>query len=96
MTTPDAGGLAGWRPIWMATHKNGAKDGRWILAAAGDDPENRFIVKWRVYPPGSVVEGGWQIKQLPGRDPIQYLTATHWQPLPDPPTAPARAGEEGQ
>jgi hypothetical protein len=90
MTTPDAGGLAGWRPIDERT----PRDGRWILAAAGDDPENRFIVKWRAYPPGSVAEGGWQIKQLPGRDPIQYLNATHWQLLPDPPTTPVRAGEE--
>jgi hypothetical protein len=64
--------MSEWKPIETAP-----KD-RYILATVGSDPENQFIVKWR--------NGNWQIKQLPGRDHIVNLLATHWAPLPEPPS----------
>ena len=55
------------------------KDGTEIVGFAGDD--GPWIIFWRAFPPGSYTDGAWQIKQLPGRDPIRNLEATHWLPI---------------
>ncbi|MDE2232547.1 MAG: hypothetical protein KGJ90_00245 [Patescibacteria group bacterium] len=46
-----------------------------------------FVIKtrhWHTYLPGSYTEGAYQIKQLPGRDPVKYLNNIQGM-LPEPP-----------
>jgi hypothetical protein len=70
-----------WQPIETAP-----KDGRKIVALSEDYPSDPHIVFWRNFPPGSYADGGWQVSALAGRDPVRNMIATHWLPLPEPPT----------
>jgi hypothetical protein len=49
------------------------QDGTPILAWTAEG--SPWIVSWE----GS---GGWRIKQRPGRDPVLYIDAVRWMPLP--------------
>lgn len=83
----DAGGLAGWRPI-----KTAPRDGTRILGYAVSDANDvqPQIITWDVDE-----QTGWLISwdNTPW-DKKGWEPFTHWQPLPDPPTTPARPGEE--
>ena len=66
----------GWQPIETAPH-DGTEIVAWTASGAA------WIVSWE----GS----GWRIKKPPGRDPILYVDAVRWMPLPEPPrTAPQK------
>jgi hypothetical protein len=70
----------GWRPIETAEKQEGQE-----ILALHEPTGECWIVFWRPFPEGSYADGAWQIKQLPGRDPVRNFKATHWRPLPPAP-----------
>jgi hypothetical protein len=60
-----------WRPIDTAERLEGQE-----IFALDEFREEVWIVSWREY------TKSWQIKALPGRDPVTNFTPTHWAAIP--------------